>query len=302
MNELLDFIIQARAVGETNDQIVASLIAIGWTSDQIAAGLLEADKQIAPIFAIPVQPMNETVTTQYIPDPPVDYYTDTPVLPEIPESEMTPLTSAVPMYVNVDAIKGSVPGQSHKKAITIVSCIAILFIGIGYSHWKGLLNNPFRSLPKTQIAKSVFADFELIKKDTALMLNDSVRFTLTGFQLMGKDEFNALQDGGGSTIADGNQALLVYYNLQNLSEDARVIVLTESSTIPFSIVDKAKSRIDIDSAVLTESVANLAELKPKQYTSNALIFEIPQSVTNIHDLYFLLQASDAQPPKGYIQL
>jgi hypothetical protein len=298
MNELLDFIIQARTVGETNEQIVASLSESGWSSDQIAAALLEADKQIPPTFAIPVQSIEPTHS--FFSEISAEIPPEIPALPEIPVEQFTPLTSAKPMYVNESAIK-AVP-KSHKKMMIVATCIVVLFVGVGYSYQKGLVSNPFNSLGKTKTVASVFADFEPIKKDTPLLLNDSVRFTITGFQLMEKDEFNGLQDASGNVISDGNQALLVYYTLQNLSEDARVITLTEASTIPFSIVDKNKDRIDVDSPVLSDSISNLAELKPNQYTSNALIFEVPQSISSVHDLYFLLQSTDAQPPKGYIQL
>lgn len=295
MNELLEYILQARQLGQTNDQIMATLLDIGWSSDQIAEGLLAADKQIPPIFSIPVERMEQVeqveqddvvAVSQYIPDP-------------LPEPVVTP-----DRYVNEQAIQEvAIPKKSNNKRSTIIALsVMMFFLGVGLVFWKEFTPMSFTAMNGAQNVESVFAGYEVISKNEPIFLNDSVQFAVTGIQLMNREEFNDLQDGDGSLVSEGNNALLVYYTMQNLNEDAIVIALTNDETIPFSVVDGSKHRVDIDSEVLSESIENLSELKPGQYTSNAIIFEVPGELSSTNDLYFLLQSVNSEPSKGYIKL
>ncbi len=315
MNELVGFIVDARKAGETNDEIIVSLVEKGWSNEQILEAMIEADKIIPPVVAATsTNPVETTVPATFVdqPAPTADISAfavpseeiveSTPILSQqLPDIELPSSNENVQRYVNDSAL--TVPKKSFSKGV-IVSILVILFLlaGSGYAYTKKIITMPFGLLQNTKTASTAFADYEVIKKDSAIMLNDSVRFTITGFQTMSSGDFNALQAESTSTISSEKQALLIYYTLQNTSDNVQVLSTLESNARSFSIVDSKKSRVDVNSNVFLESLSTLTEIKARQYTSNAIIFEIPKSYTNLHDLYFILESQEAQPKKGYIKL
>ncbi len=321
---LLNFILEARRLGATNDQIIDLLVKKGYSNDQILLGFVEADKQLpANDVSTDAFATGETVT---LTEPPVEPHGDisafaappviqpyTPPQPRVfasqqyadPRSYTPPSVKPVqsrlsmPRYVN-DSLKE--PVKVSKKAV-MVGIVALFLVTGGWLAYRmGIVSSTIALFQGSRSSTAAFAQYEQIPKDTAILLNDSVRFTVTGFQMMSSEEFNDLQEGSGAQIDEGNQALLIYYTLQNTSDTVQVITTSEGDLRTFAIMDKKRKRIDVDSGALDESLTTLTDLKPKQYTSNALIFEIPRSYTDSHELYFVLQSDAASPQKGYLQL
>ncbi len=339
MDELLAFIQTARFAGASDEQITAILSEKGWLADQIQASFAQLKAPVAvsssaiphlEIPAIPEMPSVEPIPTiqenSYIQEaPPIQ---EQPIIQEpqvpdisryaVPSSQIipdqgyiAPSTPALPDLVIPTKTKDVVPGYVNESAMvtpkekhpktTIAAICIVLLLGVGgFAYWKGLL--PTNFFKRTQVATSVFAQYEPLKRNTAILLTDSVRFTITGSQVMSSDDFNALQeDSDGVRATADNDVLLVYYTVQNMSDTPQVLATTEGDSQTFSVVDSNQKRVDIASGIFSDSLTSLADLKPRQYTSNAILFEVPKA-TDVHTLFFMLQSSDARPAKGYLVL
>ncbi|MDQ3239243.1 MAG: hypothetical protein M3P33_01845 [bacterium] len=282
MNELHNYIVEARASGQADSDTMAALVVQGWGNDEILAGFLEVDKLDLPVvekaanisdFAVPSDPVLPVTTPQAAAFAPIE-----------------------PLRKERSTRKFNIPLKLIFGLLGIVVGGVLIWFFISRSGSKKTTEN-------VKVENNLFAGYSVLKKDLAIKLNDSTEFVVNGANLVGGVEYNLSQTDELKVPSPEEQSvLLVYYNATNLSDSVITIFNPDTDIEPFKIVDSNAKRVDIKSVILDESVVNLHTLKPNQYMSDALVFLVPGNVGDIHKLYLTLNSESVTPVKGYLQL
>jgi hypothetical protein len=309
MSELHTYIIEARTAGQTDDQIIETLISKGWNNEEIMAAFLEMDSapQEHSIFEntaelVEILPREDTVAVP-------------PTMGEIQavQEELVPENNNLTIPISDSDKQNEIrtfskPSFSFRIpfARQMIFCLVLLlFSGAGYYiYQQGYLNSYIPKIQKKASVSVYFEKYSALKKNDVVLFNSSVRFILTGSQLQDAKEFNSYLQGGerGLLIGESNKVLLIYYKIENTGEKVQELISDENIVGLFSITDTEGKRVDTDSSIFKDSLLFLSDLKPKQYTSNALVFQVPQTIVDSKSLYFVMQSNLAKPEKAFIQL